>query len=413
MSGSIEAEELILNSHSPSGDWPFAYGRTTRENPWESILPDYCRGPDIIYADGVLHAGTPAWVPRRMADIREIYANMQHFSSMGMTPFSALVDAEWAVLPLETDAAAHVAYRKVLNPAFTPKAVARLDERMRRDARAHVAKFRDAGECDFMAEFALEFPIRVFLSLMAMPEELVEQFLDWEHDLVHSPDLPTLTSATRAVVDYLTATIDERKRRPGEHLISQAISARTTDERALSDDELLGVCFNLFIGGLDSVSTNMAWQIFHLATHADDQDTLRRDMASIPAAIDEMQRYYAAVTTYRRCIRPYSVAGATIQPGEFVAMSTTIAGRDDHEFDNPHEVRLRRRPRHVAFGFGPHLCLGVHLARREMRIALEEFLSTIPRFHLREGVPIATTLHSTLQPDVLPIAWDPKAEAIS
>lgn len=411
MSGSIEGQDIILEGRLIMRDWPFAYGRTTSANPWTSILPDYCRGPDILYADGVLHAGTAAWVPRRMADIRQIYADTQHFTSMGMAPFAALVDGEWSVLPLESDASAHTAYRKVLNPAFTPKAVAQLEDRMRRDARAHIARFRDAGQCDFMAEFALEFPIRVFLSLMAMPEDMAAQFLAWEHDLLHSPDLPTLSAATRAVVDYLTATIDERKRHPGADLISQAILARKTDGDALSDDELLGVCFNLFIGGLDSVSTNMAWQIFHLATHPVDQDALRRDVALIPAAIDEMQRYYAAITTYRHCIKPYDVAGITIRPGEFVAMSTTIAGRDDQEFAQPNEVRLDRRPRHIAFGYGPHLCLGVHLARREMKIALEEFLTAIPRFHLREDVPITTTLHSTLQPDVMPIAWNLKAEA--
>ncbi|AMK16862.1 MULTISPECIES: cytochrome P450 [Sphingobium] len=136
-------------------------------------------------------------------------------------------------------------------------------------------------------------------------------------------------------------------------------------------------------------------------------------MASIPAAIDELQRYYAAITTYRRCIRPYSIAGVTIEPGEFVANSTTIAARDDREFQSPNEVRLDRRPRHVSFGYGQHTCLGVHLARREMKIAMEEFLSIIPEFRLRDDMPITTMMHSTLQPYVLPLAWDAKAKAMS
>lgn len=391
---------------TPIPDWPFAYGATTTANMWETILPEYCEGPDILYADRVLHAGTPAWIPRRMADLRAIYADSDHFSSAGMAPFAPLVGGDWNVLPLEADSPAHGAYRKALNPAFTPKAMARLDERMRQDARGYALGVRDHGECDFLKSFAFEFPIRVFLDLMAMPQELAGQFLEWEHGLIHSADLATLESATRAVEQYLRATIEERKRRPGEDLISQAIAARTTDDRALTDDELLGVCFNLFIGGLDSVSSNMSWQFFHLGTHADDQQQLRDDPSLIPAAIDEMQRYHSAITTYRRCIRPYDIAGVTIQPDEFVGMSTTVAGRDDREFDQPNEVRFDRRPRHIAFASGPHTCLGVHLARREMKIALEEFLAVIPPFRLRDDVTITTMLHSTIQPDIMPIAWD-------
>lgn len=409
MSGTATGNAQAAHAHRQPVDWPFAYGRTTTRNVWETIVPDYCEGPDILYADAVLHAGTPAWIPRRIADLRAIYADTQHFSSAGMAPFPLLVGGDWNVLPLEADAPAHGAYRKALNPAFTPKAVAQRDEWMRRDARGYARAVRERGECDFIQSFAFEFPIRVFLSLMAMPQELVGQFLEWEHGLLHSSDLATLTAATRAVEAYLRQTIEERKRRPGDDLISQAIAARTTDDRALSDDELLGVCFNLFIGGLDSVSTNMSWQIFHLATHPADQRRLRADPALIPVAIDEMQRYYAAITTYRRCIRPYEVAGITIQPGEFVGMSTTVANRDDREFEAPNEVRLDRRPRNIAFGSGPHTCLGVHLARREMKIALEEFLLAIPEFHLSADGPITTLLHSTIQPDILPIAWDAQA----
>ena len=173
----------------------------------------------------------------------------------------------------------------------------------------------------------------------------------------------------------------------------------------MSDQELLGICFNLFIGGLDSVSTNMSWQIFHLATHPDDQQRLRVDPAIIPSAIDELQRYYAAITTYRRCIKPFKIVGVTINPGEFVGMSTTIAGRDDREYVDPNVVSLDRRPRHVSFGYGPHSCLGMHLARREMKIALEEILAVLPPFHLQPGGRICTMLHSTLQPDILPLTW--------
>ena len=396
------AEEPVLVT-----DWPFAYGATTLDNPWETLVPAYCKGPDILYADRVMHAGTPAWVPRRIGDLRRIYQATAHFSNAGMAPFAPLVGEHWHVLPLEADPPAHAAYRHVLNPAFTPKAIAQLDNKIRADARNYASILRDQGHCNFLEAVAFEFPIRVFLSLMAMPQSMAGEFLRWEHGLLHSSELDTLRSSTRAVVDYLTATIEERKQHPGDDLISYAVSTNKADGTPLSPVELLGVCFNLFIGGLDSVSTNMAWQFFHLATHPADQRRLRADPTMIPAAIDEMQRYYAAITTYRRCIEPFDVAGVTILPGEFVAMCTTFAGRDEREYGDPDVVRFERKPSHVAFGYGPHTCIGVHLARREMRIALEEFLAILPEFHLQTDVPMRTLLHNTLQPEILPLEWHP------
>lgn len=194
--------------------FPFAYGRTTTSNPWESIVPEYCEGPDILYADGVLHSGTPAWIPRRLADLRVIYSDREHFLSAGMAPFAPLVGEDWYVLPLEADAPAHARYRAALNPAFLPKAIAQMDTKIRDAAHQHAIAMRDQGPCDFLAAFAFQFPILVFLDLMGMPQEMVGQFLEWENGLLHSFGLDTLRSSTRDVSAYLRAEIEDRKRQP-------------------------------------------------------------------------------------------------------------------------------------------------------------------------------------------------------
>jgi cytochrome P450 len=403
----LEPRSASLSASRVAQPFPFAYGLTTTENPWESIVPEFCRGPDIVFADGVLHGGAPAWVPRRAADVRRIYSDREHFTNHDMAPFARLVGSDWLVLPLESDPPDHGAYRKILNPFFSPAAVAQLDEKMRGYAHGYVTSLRDRGACDFMDAFAFEFPVRIFLELMAMPQELAGEFLEWEHHLLHSQEVDTLAAATRKVVRYLTDMIQERKSRPGADLVSQVVAGRTEEGRALSDDEILGVCFNLYIGGLDTVSTNLGWQFFHLATHPQDQAVLRADPTRIPEAMDELFRYYAAVTTYRRCTKRYEVAGAMIEPGEFVAMSTTLAARDEHEYEGPNEVVLGRRPRHVSFGYGHHACLGMHLARREIKTALQEVLAVLPEFHLSRGQEIRTLLHSTIQPDCVPLEWNP------
>src|SRR3546814_15397953 len=102
------------------------------------------------------------------------------------------------------------------------------------------------------------------------------------------------------------------------------------------------------------------------------------DVCSSDLAIDEFMRAFAAVMTFRVCVKETQIQGVTIKPGDKVAMSTTLAARDPDEWDRPNEIILNRKPRHVSFGYGPHLCVGMHLAKREMRIAMKKFLTVIP-----------------------------------
>ena len=116
-------------------------------------------------------------------------------------------------------------------------------------------------------------------------------------------------------------------------------------------------------------------------------------------------RAYAPVTTFRTCSKDTVFKGVEMKAGDKVAMMTTLAGRDPEEFDNPSEVRLDRNPRHVSFGFGVHSCIGVHLARRELRIALEEMLARVPEFRVKPGHTIRRWL-GMIAPVELPLAWD-------
>ncbi|MHC0054674.1 cytochrome P450 [Actibacterium sp. D379-3] len=254
-----------------------------------------------------------------------------------------------------------------------------------------------------MGDFAFEFPIKVFMELMGLPQDRTAEFLEWETGLLHSNDLQVIAGATRKVVDYLRGEIADRRATPRDDLITYGVQAEI-DGRNLTEDEVLGFCFNLFIGGLDTVSTHMGLQFRHLATHPAHQAQLRAEPTLIPAAIDEMMRAYPAVTTFRTCIKEYEIKGVKMMPGDKVVMSTTLAGRDPEEFENPDEVRFERAARGLSFGYGPHLCVGMHLARREMRIAMEEFLANIPEFRQAEGHVPMTRL-GMITPVDLPLRW--------
>ena len=176
--------------------------------------------------------------------------------------------------------------------------------------------------------------------------------------------------------------------------------------RKLDDDELIGFCFNLFVGGLDTVSTNMSNHFRHLAENPEDQEYLRANPDRIGDAIDELMRAYAAVTTIRLCTQDTVVEGIEMKAFDLVLMPTHLAANDPVAFPEPEKVDFTRKPRHVSFGYGPHLCIGMHLAKREMRIAMEEALAILPPFRLAEGAEIESFLSGIIGPTELPLVWE-------
>ncbi|NJO32884.1 MAG: cytochrome P450, partial [Rhodospirillales bacterium] len=253
--------------------FPYILGAKTKLRP-HSFIPAVHEGPEVFWAERVLNGNRGAWVPRTLDLMHQIYNDNVNFKSRGFAPFATLVGEDWYLVPAEADPPLHSLLRGMVNPVFTPKRMAALEGKIRDYAREYILQFRDKGHCEFMADFAFEFPVKVFLELMGLPQDRVGQFLAWEHKLIHESDLNEVIAGTHAVVDYLREEIEVRRAQPRDDLITFGINAEK-DGRRLSDDELLGFCFNLFVGGLDTVSTNMAWQFHHLADNLDHQATLR------------------------------------------------------------------------------------------------------------------------------------------
>jgi cytochrome P450 len=405
-----EPQDLLLDArpaHVPPElvrPYPYILGARTKVHPHDFIAAIH-EGPPLFWTDhGVIGKG--GWVPRRLEDIQSVFFNTEHFSSRGMSPFAGMIGETWDSIPADSDPPYHAVYRKMVNPLFTPIRMAALEEKIRGYARAQIMRLRPRGGCEYMSEFAFEFPIRVFLELMDMPQDRTADFLDWEHGLLREPDLTKIAAATRSVVGFLRGEIEDRRKNPRDDLISYGVQVRIENGRGLTDDELVGFCFNLFIGGLDTVSTNMGLQMRHMAEHPEHQELLRANPELIADAVNEMMRAYAAVSLIRKCVKEIEIGGVTVRPGDKILLPTYLAGRDPEAFDQPDEVRFERPSRHVSFGYGPHLCVGIHLARRELRIALEEFLGNIPDFRVKPGVEIESYLAAIIQPLTLPLVWN-------
>ncbi|WP_028079095.1 cytochrome P450 [Solimonas soli] len=384
---------------------PLRIGLTSFDHPYETLVPALAAGPEVYYSLDGYPFNRPMWVFRTLADMTAIYQDTEHFSSKDFAPHAKSVGDSWSQIPAETDPPMHGRYRVMLNPLFTPVRIAAMEAHVRDCARHYIAQFKDRGECDFMEEMAMKFPIRVFLELAGLPLDQVDTFLEWESKLIRPHSMEELADGTRRVKHYLLGVIEQRKRDPsGPDLISHALRAEV-DGRKLDDDEMLGFCFNLFIGGLDTVATNMGWHFRHLAEHPEHQAELRAHPERIPAAVEELLRAYAAVTTFRTCIKPITLHGVDLLPGDKVALVTALGNRDPQAFEAPHEVRLDRKPRHLSFASGPHRCLGAPLARRELVIAMEEMLKTLPPFRIRPGARIESTIGPVIQPLTLPLVW--------
>jgi cytochrome P450 len=332
------------------------------------------------------------------ADIRAALQDAQTFSSKIMRSNSGL-----ALIPLELDPPEHPLFRALMNPIFSPARMKQLEPKVRELARKLAAQCAAQGECDFVEDFAKPFPVGIFLDLMGLPADNMSRFLEWEALIMR--DKQTRSAAMQQVSVYLQELITERRRTPADDLITFAVQAKV-DNRPLTDSELIGVCVLLFIAGLDTVTSSFAFHFRHLAENPADQDSLRQDPGLIPSAVEELFRAYAVVNTNRYATRDVEFAGVQIKKGDNVTCSTILASRDPREFDNPEKVIFTRSPNpHNAFSFGPHRCLGSHLARREIIVGIEEWLRVIPPFRVKPGAVIAAHGGGVFSLDSLPLTW--------
>ncbi|WP_211234441.1 cytochrome P450 [Solimonas soli] len=385
--------------------YPMSLGMITQENPFETVIPKMqAEYPPVFYARDGYPGGSAVWVLLRRADQQAVYMDTEHFSSKDFAPFAKLLGENWSQIPAETDPPMHQLYRNIMNPLFAPKKMAELEDHVRQFAKDAIDQFKHKGECDFMKDLAFQFPIQVFLELMGLPLDELDKFMAWEMKLTHPKSIEEMAEGTRLVKNFLIETIEDRRRNPTGDFISYVVQSEVQG-RKLTDDEMVGFCFNLFIGGLDTVSTHMGLQFRHLAEHPEHQNFLRANPDQIPAALEEFMRAYGAVTTYRTCIKPVTVGGVQIMPGDKVSMVTSLAGRDPQSWDHPNEVKLDRNPRHTTFATGPHRCVGAPLARRELIFAMEEFLKAIPEFRIKPGATITTSIGPIIQPLSLPLVW--------
>lgn len=334
------------------------------------------------------------------------------FSSHATLPTMPNPEFRW--IPQMIDPPEHTKWRRLLGGWFTPKRIAGMDALVRRRCVQLVEELAPLGGCDFVADFAGQFPTTIFLSILGLPLEELGRFMAWEQAIMHyskdtDPDYSGFAIAMGQVRDYFADLIAERKanrQESAEDIVSAAVEWRI-DGEPVPDEDLLNCMLLLFMAGLDTVASQLSYAFYHLATHPPDRVRLVDDPELAAAAVEEFLRVYPIVMVGRQVTRDVEFVGFPLKAGEVVSFPLPSAGRDAAVYPNGTAYDLDRgMVRHISFGAGPHRCLGSHLARREMLIALQEWHRLIPDYRLLDGAVI--TEHGgngVFGIDSLPLVW--------
>ncbi len=365
------------------------------------------QGPPLFYARDAVQ-NRPGWVIARHALLQEAFMDWQHFSSEGGMDLTMLLGVDWKLNPVNIDPPMHTAYRSVLTRYFTPKSVSHMEEGVRQTCDDLIAVFADRGGCDFVKDFAVPFPSYIFLRLMGMPADMLPQFFQWEQNLLRGRTLEQIVTAGREILDYLRSHLEQQRKHPTTPLMEGILNARLDDGRPLNDGEILGMFYTFYVGGLDTVYATLSWSMRYIATRPAFQQYLREHPDKLNKAVDELLRMFSVVSTQRRVTQDFEFHGVQLKQNDLVVMPIFIACRDPAAYPDPHEADLERTTPMLSFATGPHVCLGMHLARREIRIAIESFLARFDDIRIPEGRSYTWHAGPTFNVDSLPLTWTRK-----
>ncbi|MDW8215326.1 MAG: cytochrome P450 [Roseiflexaceae bacterium] len=351
------------------------------------------------------HSNAPGgmWCVARYDDVMFILHNAPVFKDTSrIAPPDSLTPLDRAML--QRDPPDHTRLRRLASHAFTPRRVQSLEPCIEQMSLDLIARIRERGAADFIADYARPLPIMVIAELLGVPFEDHDRFSAWSDQIMMGSDsvlggeeaARRSQEAMASLVAYFTALIAQRRQQPRDDLISALIAARDAEDR-LSEDELLGMCVLLLIAGHETTVNLIGNGLLTLLRHPDQLALLRQRPEYLTSAIEEMLRYESPVqrSTPRFAAETFEIAGQRIERGQQISLMFGAANRDPAHFLEPDRFDITRHPNpHLGFGSGIHYCLGAPLARIEARVAFSHILEHLPAIRL-----------ATDQPEWKPVTW--------
>jgi cytochrome P450 len=308
------------------------------------------------------------------------------------------------MIPLQIDPPEHKKFRKLLDPIFAPRKMALMDQEVSDLVNHLIDGFVERGEVDFAKEFSVPFPSQVFLTLLGLPLDELDRFLTMKDGIIR-PEHVTGTAQGSAeagayqqkiadsVYDYFNEVLDQREKERRDDLLSHFLDAEVEGDK-LTREDILDICFLFLIAGLDTVTATLDCMFAFLSEHPEHRRQLAENPEMIPNAIEELLRWETPVMMVSRvAVEETELAGCPVHQGDHMLVMIGSANTDEAEFPDADEVRFDREVnRHIAFGGGIHRCLGSHLARLELRVALREWHKRIPEYGIE---PDHTLVYTT------------------
>lgn len=359
-------------------------------------LPPGLEAQGFHRAWSALSADNPAvvWTPRNEGHwialggeaLQEVQSDPERFSSRVIV-LPKSVGEMHGLIPTTIDPPEHRPYRQLLNAHLNPGAIRGLSESIRQTAIDLIEGFAHKGHCNFTADYAEQFPIRVFMALVGIDAAEAPKIRHWAECMTRPGMDMTFDEAKAVFFNYVGPLVDARREHPGEDMISAMLHADLGEGRTLSRDEALSIVTQVLIAGLDTVVNVLGFIMRELAENPALRADLKQRGSDIAPVVHELFRRFGLVSIAREVRHDIAdFHGVTLKAGDMIAIPTQVHGLDPRVNPDPLAIDpARKRARHSTFGSGPHMCPGQELARKEVAITLEEWLKRIPEFALGEG----------------------------
>ena len=346
-----------------------------------------------------------SWYLTKHEDCLFVLRHAEIFRNLEAIQFGRDPDDYFFFIPQEVDPPHHRKYRNIVDPLFCPAGILKLQGLIRQRAGDIIDGFVADGACNFNTAFGRPLPVSVFLDVMGLPQAMFDTFVTWADIMIHSQNPAEVEEAFGKAVVYLKGAIAEKTANPDNGVVSLIANAEI-DGRKLTDKEVFGfVCF-LWIGGLDTVyaTLNNIW--LWLARNPDRVEEIISRPDDIDAVVEELLRRFSVTFSTRVVMKDVEMRGVLIRKGDRVFTCLPAANFDPDVFPNPLDVDFDRpRKTILAFTVGVHSCMGGHLARMELKVALQEWLKRIPKFSVKPAAQIAYTPGGVVGPVAVPLVW--------
>jgi cytochrome P450 len=365
-------------------------------------LHDRC--PPILY--GISDHNPSAWQLLKYDDAFFVLRNPQLFTSFGSGPFPRDPDDYWRIIPLEIEPPEHRKYRAIVDPLVSPKAIMAMEPTIRAFANDLIDKFIDKRQCEFARDFGRPLPVGVFLDIMGLPRDMMDEFVRWAIGLLHAQDREVAQTVMNEVTVYLSAVIKEKAANPDGGAVSAIVHGRPGGEALMSAKEIFGFVFFLFIAGLDTVFATLNNIFVWLAENPDRRQEIIDTPDNINNVVEELLRVFSVTFSGRTLTQDFELRGVQFKKGDRVTSLLPVCNYDPDIFPDPKTIDFSRpRKPILAFAGGVHSCMGAHLARLEIKICIQEFLRRIPEFGLTPGTKIEYWPGAVIGPKVVPLSW--------